>query len=169
MCNRNTARPPPFHPVTGTTTSSLLKVHTHDRPNAQTHQFLSIMSFILAWVLFGKGKSLFSHFLEVFTGGHGEKADGKGPCRYVGVLLQRTLRNLEACLAVRLSWAKVSDHNWRTQAGLPTWPMTREMGSGHKPGAGSLETQTRPLRDNRVGGWRFEVCGTKERTQSLRV
>lgn len=79
------------------------------------------------------------------------------------------MRNLEACLAVRLSWAKVADHNWRTQAGLPTWPMTREMGSGHKPGAGSLETQTRPLRDNRVGGWRFEVCGTKERTQSLRV
>lgn len=77
VCNRNTARPPPFHPVTGTTTSSLLKVHTYDRlqvlgllvstfANSPGFAFLSIVSFILAWVLFGKGKSLFSHFLEVF-------------------------------------------------------------------------------------------------------
>lgn len=126
-------------------------------PNVQTHQCLSIVSFILAWVLFGKGKSLFSHFLEVF------RRRPRGESRWEGTLQVcrcpatetagepcGTLRH--ACLRKPGSQAELGGGiqitTGRTQAGSPTWPLTREMGSGHKPGAGSLEKQKRPLRDN---------------------
>lgn len=56
----------------------------------------------------------------------------------------------------------------RTQAGSPTWPLTREMGSGHKPGAGSLETQTRSLRDNCRGAvWGLWNKGEDTKSQGL--
>lgn len=176
MCNRNTARPPPFHPVTGTTMSSLLRVHTHDRlqvlgllvstfdnspgfaqcPNppipehCEFHPRLGLVrERSIALLPLSRG------FSQEATG---RKQMGRGPA---GMQVscyrdsRRTLRH--ACLRKLGSQAELDGDiqitTGRTQAGSPTWPLTREMGSGHKPGAGSLETQKRPLRDHWGAGF----------------